>query len=242
MTLLRTLGVIPARGSSKRLPRKNLLSLNGRPLIAYMIGAAGASKLDRVVVSTEDEEIAAVARREGGDVPFRRPAALAEDYAQDCDILLHAHDTVAEQEGHGYDIIVHLQPTSPFVLPETISACAETIRTTDANCCFAVRTVYEPPQWMFQRDKDGTAHPLLNKMVGSDEIHTQLLDRPFFPTGAAYAVRTDILRKEKTLFVNPLRMVEMASLRALDIDEEIDLILAEAAAKRWGFTVVKGRR
>ncbi len=239
---MRTLGVIPARGSSKRLPRKNLLPLNGRPLIAYMIGASGASELDRVVVSTEDEEIAAVARREGGDVPFRRPAALAEDYAQDCDILLHAHDAVAEQEGRGYEIIVHLQPTSPFVLPQTISACADVIQTTDANCCFAVRKTNEPPQWMFRRDKDGTARPLLDKMVSGDEFHTQLLERPFFPTGAAYAVRTEILRREKTLFVDPLRMVEMDPLRALDVDEEIDLILAEAAAKRWGFSVIEGRR
>ena len=89
---------------------------------------------------------------------------------------------------------------------------------------------------------DPCFRPLLDKMVSGDEFHTQLLDRPFFPTGAAYAVRTDILRREKTLFVDPLRMVEMDSLRALDVDEEIDLILAEAAAKRWGFTVIEGRR
>src|SRR5215470_5095173 len=104
---MRALGVIPARGSSKRLPRKNILPLNGRPLIAYMIGAAKASALDRVVVSTEDEEIATVAKGAGGDVPFRRPLALADDYAEDSDILLHANDMVAEQEGSGYGIIVH---------------------------------------------------------------------------------------------------------------------------------------
>jgi CMP-N,N'-diacetyllegionaminic acid synthase len=234
---LRALGVIPARGGSKRLPRKNLLPLNGKPLIAYMIGAAAASRLDRVVVSTEDEEIAAVARREGGDVPFRRSAPLAEDYAQDCDILLHAHDAVAEQEGRGYEIIVHLQPTSPFVLPETISACVEMLRTTDANCCFAARKAAEPPQWMFRRDGDGTVHPLLGKAVAGDAIHTQLVERPFFPTGAAYAVRTEVLRRKKTLFVDPLRIVEMDDLRSVDVDEEVDLMLADLVARRWGFKV-----
>src|SRR6185295_18283122 len=137
------------------------------------------------------------------------PEALAEDYAQDCDILLHAHDAVAEQEGRGYDIIVHLQPTSPFVLPETISACADAIQTTDANCCFAARVTGEPPQWMFLRQEDGTVRPLLGTRLSGEVIHTQLLQRPFFPTGAAYAMRTAVLRREKTLFVDPLRIVEM---------------------------------
>jgi CMP-N,N'-diacetyllegionaminic acid synthase len=240
VTKLRALGIIPARGGSKRLPRKNVLPLNGRPLIAYMIGAARASALDRVVVSTDDDEIAAVARREGGDVPFRRPAALGEDYAEDTDILLHAHDTVAAEEGRTYEILVHLQPTSPFVLPETISACVETLRRTDANCCFAARIVDEPPQWMFRREADGTVRPLLDKRVAGDAIHTQLLERPFFPSGAAYAVRTDVLRRERTLFVEPLRVVEMEPLRAVDVDEEVDLMLAELVAKRWGFKVFGG--
>ncbi len=237
MMTLRALGVILARGGSKRLPRKNVLPLNGRPLIAYMIGAARASTLDRVVVSTEDEEIAEVARREGGEVPFRRPSPLAEDYAEDSDILLHAHDAVAAEEGRGYEILVHLQPTSPFVLPATISACADTLRRTDANCCFAVRKADEPPQWMFRRDHDGTVRPLFDKRIAGDATHTQLLERPFFPSGAAYAVRTEVLRRERTLFVEPMRVVEMEPLRAVDVDEEIDLMLAELVAKRWGFAV-----
>jgi CMP-N,N'-diacetyllegionaminic acid synthase len=234
---MRALGIIPARGGSKRLPRKNLLPLNGQPLIAYMIGAANASSLDRVVVSTEDEEIAEVGRRFGGDVPFRRPAALAEDYAQDADILLHAHDTVAAAEGRGYEIVVHLQPTTPFVLPETISACVEVLKTSAANCCFAARKVSEPPQWMFERDADGTATPLLARKPAGEEIHTQKLAMPYFPTGAAYAVRTDILRSERSVFVDPLRIVEMDPLRSMDVDEEVDLIIAEQIAKRWGFRV-----
>lgn len=234
---MRALGVIPARGSSKRLPRKNLLPVNGRPLIAYMIGAANAAGLDRVVVSTDDDEIAETARRNGGEVPFRRPRALADDYAQDADILLHAHDAVAAEEGGGYDILVYLQPTTPFVLPRTIGACVEGLRTTNANCCFAARRVGEPPQWMFRPGADGTAIPLLGKRIEDDAIHTQLLEQLLFPTGAAYAVRTEVLRREKTLFVDPLRIVEMDSLRAVDIDEEVDLMLADLVAKRWGFTV-----
>lgn len=197
---MRALGVIPARGSSKRLPRKNILPLNGIPLIAYMIGAAKASGLDRVVVSTEDEEIAAVARAHGGDVPFMRPMHLAEDFADDCDIMLHAHDTLVEQEGQGYDIIVSLQPTTPFVLPETITECVQVLKTTDANCCFAARPVSEPPQWMFKRDAEGRATPLLDKRIEGDAAHTQNLEKAYFPSGAAYACRTEVLRRERAIF------------------------------------------
>jgi len=235
---MRALGVIPARGSSKRLPRKNILPLNGQPLIAYMIGAAKASRLDRVVVSTEDDEIAAVARRCGGDVPFKRPAALAEDFAQDSDILLHAHDAVAKLENSTYDILVHLQPTTPFILPQTIDECVTAIANSDANCCFAARPVSEPPQWMFVSEKNGSAKLLLGKRIEGDAIHTQKLECPVFPAGAAYAVRTDLLRKEKNLFVEPYRVVMMDPLRAIDVDEEIDLMLAELVAKRYGFSVI----
>src|SRR5258707_12835008 len=99
-----------------------------------MIGAANASKLDRVIVSTEDDEIADVARRCGGDVPFKRPDALEEDFAQDSDILLQAHDAIAAQEGRSYETIVHLQPTTPFVLPQTIDECADALRNSNVNC------------------------------------------------------------------------------------------------------------
>jgi CMP-N,N'-diacetyllegionaminic acid synthase len=234
---VRALGVIQARGSSKRLPRKNLLPLNGHPLIAYMIGAAGQAGLDRAIVSTEDAQIAEVARREGADVPFRRPESLAADFAEDCDILLHAHDTVAEQEGRGYDIIVLLQPTTPFVLPETIANCVRIMKTTDANCCFAVRPVAEPPQWMFRSRDDGTVEPFLGRRLEGEIAHAQKVARPWYPTGAAYAARTAVLRRERALFVEPLRTVEMDPLRSIDIDEEIDLRLADMVAKWRGFNV-----
>lgn len=236
---MRALGVIPARGSSKRLPRKNILPLAGHPLIAYMVRAAGAAmKLDRVIVSTEDDEIAEIARQYGADVPFRRPAELAEDYAQDADILLHAHDTLAAAEGRGYEIMVQLQPTTPFVLPETIDACVEALRHGDANCCFAVRPVSEPPQWMFNVGTGGQALHLTGERIEGDAIHTQLLKKAYFPSGAAYAVRTDVLRRERTLYAAPLQAVIMDSRRATDIDEDVDLMVAGAIAAKHGFGLV----
>src|SRR5262245_14661230 len=100
-----SLGVIVARGASKRLPRKNLRPLLGLPLVAWSVRAALASRLDRVVVTTEDPEIAEVARREGADVPFMRPEELAADYARSDDILLHALAATEADDGRGYDVV-----------------------------------------------------------------------------------------------------------------------------------------
>jgi CMP-N-acetylneuraminic acid synthetase len=122
-------------------------------------------------------------------------------------------------------------------LPQTISECADALRSGDANCCFAARPVSEPPDWMFVVHNDGTATPLLGKRIDGDAIHMQKLARPVFPAGAAYAVRTEILRREKTLFVEPMRVALIDPLRAIDVDEEIDLMLADLAARRYGFSV-----
>lgn len=107
-----TLGVIPARGGSKRIPRKNIRPLAGKPLIAWTIDAANASKLDHVIVSTDDPEIAQVATQYGADVPFLRPPELATDTAKSVDVLEHAARWADEHMGRP-DYIVLLQPTSP---------------------------------------------------------------------------------------------------------------------------------
>lgn len=235
---MRTLGVIPARGRSKRLPRKNILPLNGIPLIAYMIKASQASKLDRIIVSTEDNEIANIARNFGADVPFMRPAELAEDYAMDADILQHALDWVEQDEKQKYDIIVQLQPTTPFITPDTINACIKILVQTDANTCFAARATSEPPQWMFRKDKNGFAQPLLGKNIEADDTHTQLLEKTFIPNGGAFAILTDAFRKHKAVYVDPLRMVEMSWERSVDIDEDLDLLFAEAVCKKYDFRLI----
>ena len=93
---------------------------------------------------------------------------------------------------------------------------------------------------MFVSNDNGTARLLLGKDLRGDAIHTQKLERPAFPAGAAYAVRTEVLRRERTIFVEPFRLVLMDPLHAIDIDEEVDLMLAELVAKRHGFTVIGG--
>jgi CMP-N-acetylneuraminic acid synthetase len=231
---MRSLGVITARGGSKRLPRKNVKPLLGVPLIGYIVRAALASRLDRTIVSTDDDEIADLAARFGAEVPFRRPAELAADYAADEDILRHALDWFERERGEIFDVVVKLHPTTPFVLPATIDACLDSLGSTDAACCFAVRPASDPPQWMFRLDARGYARTLLGDRLAGDKAHSQLLDKYYFPTGAAYAVRVSELARQNCVFAEPLRVVEMDPLRAVDIDDEIDFALAEIVGRKLG--------
>ena len=116
----RVLALIAARGGSKGLPRKNVRLLGGRPLVAWPVSTAVAARsVDRVAISTDDEEIAAAARAAGADVPFMRPAALASDSASSIAVALHALEMLAAA-GHSYDYLVLLEPTSPLTEPQDV--------------------------------------------------------------------------------------------------------------------------
>lgn len=240
---MKSLGVIFARATSKRLPRKNLRPLNGAPLVAYMCRAALASRIGRVVVSTEDDEIAAIAERFGVAAPFRRPEALAADYAESPAILLHALDAVVAQGDGGYDVVVTLQPTTPFVLPRHIDACLEALEDhPEVNCCFTARRTAESPQWMFALDGGGVAKPFLGKPIEGEAEHSQRLPVTYFPTGAAYAVRVEALRRTNRVFADPLRIAEMEPERSVDIDDELDWLFAEEVARRYGFSLIPAEK
>jgi len=125
----RFLGLIPARGGSKRVPRKNLSSVAGKPLLAWTIEAAqSAQRLDRVVLSTDDDEIAGLGSKLGVEVPFRRPPELASDTAAGSDVTVHAVRSLAER-GDTFDYVVVLQPTSPLRVAADIDAAIELLLT-----------------------------------------------------------------------------------------------------------------
>lgn len=158
------LALIPARGGSKSVPRKNLQRLAGHPLVAHSIAAAKASRtVTRIVVSTDDAEVEAVARQYGAEVPFRRPAHLAQDETPDLPAFEHALQWLHEHEGYRPELIVHLRPTSPLRRPEHIDAAVDLLRAhAEAD---AVRTVVVPLQNPFKMWKiagDGYLEPLLH--------------------------------------------------------------------------------
>jgi CMP-N-acetylneuraminic acid synthetase len=239
---MRSLGVVVARRASKRLPDKVLRPLLGKPLLAYAVCAAAASRLDRVLVSTEDEAIAAVARRFGAEAPFLRPPHLAEDFAASHETLLHALDWAEADEAQLYDVVVLIQATTPFMLPRHIDACLEALRISDANCCFTARTVREPPHWMFVAKPDGAAETLLAGHLEGARQYTQNLPPVLLPTGAAFALRAAALREQRRIYAAPLRTAEMEVERSIDIDEPLDLVVAEAIGRHFGFGLVEARR
>jgi CMP-N,N'-diacetyllegionaminic acid synthase len=237
---VRSLGIVVARAASKRLPLKNLKPLLGHPLVAWSLRAALASRLDRVILSTEDERIAEIGRQYGAETRYRRPLPLAADFAGSEEIAEHALDWAEQDEGHRYGAVTILQPTTPFVEPATINACLEEVQMEGCMGAITGRHSAEPPAWLFRVDARGFATPWLEGEVRGEREHSQLLEKLYIPTGAVYANRVEVIRKQRTHIGRPLRLVLMDRTRAVDIDDEFDFVMAEALGRHYRFTITPG--
>jgi CMP-N,N'-diacetyllegionaminic acid synthase len=155
------LAIIPARGGSKSVPFKNIAILNGRPLIYYTIQQAlETSMITRVLVSTDDAEIADIARRYGAEVPFLRPAEIAGDLSVDIEYMRHALLWLVENEGYRPDVVVNLRPSEPMRQPATINAAIRRlIANPAADCVRSVRLAKESPFKMWLLQEDGLIYP-----------------------------------------------------------------------------------
>ncbi|MDA1183159.1 MAG: acylneuraminate cytidylyltransferase family protein [Acidobacteria bacterium] len=219
--------MIPARGGSKAIPRKNLALLGGRPLIAYTVDAARASTvLARVVVSTDDQDIAAAAKELGADVPFLRPSHLAGDETPMLDVLLDLVDALEQREAYRADILVLLQPTSPFRRAEQIDAAVDLLTRSGADSVVTVVPVphqFSPESLMQLHD-----NRLLPYVSGPAQLRRQDKPRLFARNGPAIvAVRTQVLTEQRTLYGVDTRGLVMTREESLDIDDVFDLELAE---------------
>jgi CMP-N,N'-diacetyllegionaminic acid synthase len=156
------LAIVPARGGSKSIPRKNLVPVGGKPLIAYSIEQARTSRLvTRTIVSTDDAEIADVARAHGGEVPFLRPAQYAQDLSPDIDVFRHALQWLVDHEGYRPELVVHLRPTGPVRRVELIDqAIALMLEHPEADALRSVSAPIQTPYKMW-RIEDGYLRPLL---------------------------------------------------------------------------------
>jgi CMP-N,N'-diacetyllegionaminic acid synthase len=220
----RVLGVIAARGGSKGLPRKNVLPLGGKPLIAWSIEAAAQSEmLTDCVVSTDCDEITAAAEAAGGQVPFRRPDELADDTASIIDVVLHAVDEM----GGGYDIVVLLQATSPFRTVADIDDCVRRLLTTGAPSCITVCKSCKSPYWMMLRHENGELNPLISDDRGEIISRRQDLSQTYQPTGAVYAARVDWLRDSGNFYGIGMQSILMPPERSVDIDSQLDFSVAQ---------------
>ena len=223
---LKVLAVVPARGGSKGLPRKNILDLAGRPLIAWTLAAARQSRLiDRCVVSTDDEEIAAVARAHGGDVPFMRPAELSTDTAETASALIHVIEQLP-----GYDILVTLQPTSPLRIAEDIDQALREMQHHGAPACVSVVEPVKSPYWSYRINNDNHLEPLMQAKYST--MRRQDLPTAYVLNGAVYATRVNWLLKHQSGISDSTVPYVMPMERSIDIDAEFDLDVATLILER----------
>lgn len=216
------LAVILARGGSKGLPRKNVLPLNGKPLITYAIEAArGARAITRVVVSTDDDEIAAVAQRAGAEV-VRRPAELASDSASSESGVVHVIDTLAANEGYVPAYTMLIQCTSPLTTSDDLEGLVAEVRAANADSAFTAVPFFH----FLWRKGDGGAEGINHG--GRKRQRRQDMEPQFLENGAAYVFRTQLFRETAERFCGRLVMHVVDAERCLEIDTREDLERAAA--------------
>lgn len=223
---MKTLGLIPARGGSKSIPHKNIAPLGGRPLLAYTCEAALGSRLDRVLLNTDDPEIAAAGQAYGVEVPFLRPAELAQDDTPILPVIQHTLHWLREQEGFIPDAVALLQPTSPLRRAEDIDAALELLASSQADT--VVSMVEVPHQFnpvsVMQQQEDGSLVPFLE---GPQILRRQEKPRVLARNGpAVLVIRRETLESGR-LYGDRVLPYIMGRADSLDIDEPLDLELAE---------------
>lgn len=224
---MNSLGVIPARGGSKSVPRKNIALLHGKPLIAYTIEAArGSRSLTHFVVSSEDPEIIAVAKQYGAPVPFVRPAELATDEAPSLPVVQHAVREMESLHGITYDIVVLLQPTTPLRQPGDIDAAIQKLVDTGADSVISVCDVgaYHPARMRQIIDDRLVELPIREP---KEMLRRQDLPPVYIRNGAIYAVRREVVMEQNSMSGKVCRPYMMPEDRSVNVDSKLDLLLAE---------------
>jgi len=215
------LAIIPARGGSKGVPRKNIRHLSGKPLIAWTIEEAQKSKyIDRLIVSTDDEEIAKVSKARGAEIPFIRPSELAQDDTPGIDPVLHAIGLLPE-----YDYIVLLQPTSPLRSVEDIDACLERCIEQKSNSCVSVVLSEKSPYWMYSLENSGVLQPVI--VSEKPILRRQEAPEVFVLNGAVYVAKTAWLTKTRSFLHEETVGYVMPKERSIDVDNTLDFLILE---------------
>ncbi|MFQ5561805.1 MAG: cytidylyltransferase domain-containing protein [Nitrospinota bacterium] len=230
------MAVIPARGGSKGVRKKNIRALNGKPLIAYSIECAlKVKKIDRLIVSSDDQEIIEVSKAFGADAPFKRPEKLARDDTPDRPVVIHAVKWMNDRE-YFPDVIVLLRPTTPLRTPDLVDQAITMMESTGAD---SVRTVTEVegvhhPYWMFRKDDGGKPEPFVSGIKIEEFYQRQLLPKAYRLNGLVDCMKTDIVLKNQKQYGDDMRLLEAPVETSIDIDSEFDLSVCEAILKaKW---------
>jgi len=222
------LAIIPARGGSKGVPRKNIKILAGKPLIAWTIETAlKTSWINRVIVSTDDEEIAEISKKHGADLPFMGPKEFAGNTASDMPVYQHALKWLDDNEHYGPDIIVWLRPTSPLRSCADIEAAVQKLITTDADWVRSVCPVEHHPYWVFRCADNDKLSSFVEGIKLENYFQRQLLPEAYRLNGAVDVAWRTTITKKNLLYSGDVRGYKMPVERSVDMDGELDFALAE---------------
>jgi CMP-N-acetylneuraminic acid synthetase len=220
------LGLIPCRGGSKGIPRKNVREVAGEPLLAHTVRASlDADHVDRTVVSTDDEEIKTAALAAGADVPFDRPDELATDEALVEPVIEHAVEWLRENEGEEYDTILLLQATAPLRTAAQVDQAVERYRDRDADSLVAVS---EGDSYRWHETDEGAE--IVN--YGSRK-RRQDKEPEYIESGALYGVDTDLFLETGDLQAGRTTLYVLDQVSAIDIDEPFELWMADKILREW---------
>jgi len=225
---MRTLAIIPARGGSKGVPRKNIRTLGGRPLIEWTIGTALEARdvLTRIIVSTDDAETAAIARTAGAEVPFMRPSELSGDRVPTLPVLQHAVAFAEHEDGQPYDMVMLLQPTAPFRIAQDILNAVQLATSDDCDSVISVVQVF-------------ATHPILMKRIEGERLlpfcvkeregtrRQDYTPAAYMRNGAIYLTRRHLVVEHDTIWGRHIRPLVMPEERSASIDSELDFAMCE---------------
>jgi CMP-N-acetylneuraminic acid synthetase len=227
------LAIIPARGGSKGVPRKNLRQVGGKSLLVRAVEAAReCSLIDNVLVTTEDEEIAREAASAGAEVPFLRPAELAGDTISTIPVLVHAVSAYEEATGRRPTVLLLIEATVPFRRSELLTAAIERYRKGDCRSVISVCPLERKPQNIFVKAGSGHLQPYIMSPL---ETFTRRQDMEHLCrlSSGVYVVGCDDFLAARSLVQEPTGYVEMSARESINIDDELDLMVADLVAETY---------
>ena len=225
------LAIIPARGGSKGLPGKNIKELNGKPLIAYTIEAALKSKyIDRVIVTTDSDEIADVAKKFGADVPFKRPDELSSDTASAIDVYLHATEFVMNHQQVEIEKFMVLLPTAPLRTSKHVDDAVEFFNGKKATTLISVKEAETPITWYMNKDTNDRIENA-GFGIGNAVTNRQVNSKYYVPNGAIYILDYSLLKNKRTYYCDNTVGFVMTAEDSVDIDTLTEFKFAEMLIK-----------
>jgi len=238
--------VVPARGGSKGIPRKNLQLLAGKPLVAHAVATGLAATLvDRVLCSTDDPEIADAARAAGADVPFLRPPDLAADTSEDWPVFMHVLDYLDTREGYRPDLIVNLRPTSPLRTPTHVDDAIRLLLDTAADSVKAVCLARQHPHKMWLRQPNGGIEPYLKtpfRLARGPDVPRAQLEDIYWQNGVVDVTRREVILEQGVMIGRRVAGLVTQPAESIDIDTPLDLQLAELLLAQRTATASAGQR